>query len=115
MGHFHHVGVRGIGATADGHLIHFDLAKRIDGFVLIGEMGLCHRGHDPSQIQFHDFVVNRIFRGANRFKIVASSVATHKSFGDLIGRENRCSGAQFRAHIANRGTIGDGKIFHAFP
>ena len=113
LGNFHHIHKRGVGAGADGYLIHLDLADLLGGFDFIGHVRAGSHGLQCAQVNIDHFVILRVRIRQNLRPVVCAVLGFQKRQGDLVRGEDGGGSAQFCTHVGDGGALRYGQGLYA--
>ena len=108
-GHAHHIGIGGVGAGPDEHLIHLDGAALLHGFHQVGHVGLGHQGLQGAQVDLDQLVVGGVLIGAQGHEVLLALLGLEEGMGHLVRGEDGGGGPQLRTHVGDGGALGDGE------
>ena len=113
LGHGLEVGVGGVGARADADLIDLHAGQVGDADHAVGHVGRGGQGLQGGQVDLHHLVIGGVGIGGERRVVLGPAHGREKGLGDLVGREDRGGGPEFRAHVGDDGALGHGQGGHA--
>ena len=111
--HRHQVGIAGICAAANAHLVHFLQGKAFSRFYIIRRMGAGNKRLQCREVYLQHFVVYGILVGAQGHIVLAAALRRKEGARHIVGRENAGGGAQFCTHVGDGGALRHRKACHA--
>ena len=114
MRDLHQVGVAGVGAGADAHLVDLhalELGERLDR---VGRVGTGGEGSELAEVDHDVLVIDSVVVGLELGIGVLAALRLQEGEGVLVGREDRGGSAQLGAHVGDGRALRDGERFHTF-